>query len=829
MRRTLVAIMTICAALWLVSGLSPSTDRTEVRGKTPAAAIEWTAAIDISPTLSAYNIDARLATDASGQKAYVIWEESHAGPKKIHFATNESGSWETENISVMEIGEYPGPEINLDNDGNVLAVYQARINGNYELVFRQRKNGVWGEAENVTNTPLGGSQSASIMVDRETNDYYVLWQDDFQRPADDAIYWKCYVTYKNKGVGDWVFSGLLQEPTARCYFPVADIDAKGKIYVTFDNRAPGNAIIQFAQNPTPKNHKAWTSPINISDTTSLAFSYSKMAVDNAGNVYVVWTKKLQGSNSDIYFRKRVNGVWKDMENVSKTPAPSSEPTIAVNRTTGKVYIAWTEQNGTTREITEIYYRESEGSGWSAAKNMSQHAAAFSAYPSLYVDEVGGVHLVYTENKTGFYHIYYMMRRGEGLCFPPSDLAVESKATADPRKKTNTLTWKKNSLNKSLNLTNYKIYRKEKDTADTTYKLLATLGDNVFQYKDANLLGIQLYTYKATAVAKGNHESVGSVTADDQLVPPPFFPPTNLAVVSATGSGIYKKDNTLTWRKNSQNKPSEVTHYRIYRKKAEENDTAYIKAGEVTSSVFSFKDSDLVNDQRYTYVAVSYSVYGFESDGTAPVTDVAVFVTTYPPVSTVLSTHLDTTTGTKTNVLNWKEDARNRQLPIASVRIYRRSESESSFALAGAVDSDSRRFSDYSLTTGVKFVYKLVSVPEWNIESAPTSLLSEDRVFPPINILFQKIVSKYLLYQETINRLSWNKNALNEPVTVASYKIYRRRVEDKDSTIAVIATIDGAALEYLDRNLISGEKYVYRIRAVDDQGHESDSSPLYGED
>ena len=830
MKKAFAAAITIGAVLLLVAGFSLSTDRTALQGKAPAEAIEWTAAVDISPTLLNFNADARIVTNGSGLKAYVLWEESYGGPKKIHFATNESGAWAaTENITVLEVGEYPGPEINLDNDGNVLAVYQVRIEGNYELVFRQRKKGVWSQAENFTNTPYGGSQSASIMVNRTTNDFYVLWQDDYQRPSDDAVYWKLYLAYKAKGVGPWIFSGLLQEPTARCYFPVADIDAKGKIYTTFDNRASGKAVIQFAQNATPKIYTAWTSPMNVSDSTQLSFSYSKMACDDAGNVYVVWTQRVGAKdNIDVFFRKRINGAWRAIENVSNTAAPSTRPTIAVNRLTGKVHVAWTEQTGATAQVSEIFYRESAGAGWSAAKNMSK-TEAYSDYPTLVADQVGGVHLVYTDMKTGLFHIYYRMRRGEGLCYPPSNFAVDSKAAGDPRKKTNTLTWTKNPNNDSIALTNYKIYRKDKDAADSTYKLLATLDAKVYLYKDVDLVGVKRYTYKATAVAKGNHESVDFVTADDQLVPPPLFSPTNLAVASAIGDGIYKKDDTLTWKKNVLNKPSEVTHYRIYRKKAGEDDSTYIKAGEVASSFFSFKDSGLVNDQRYTYVVVSYSVYGQESDRAAPVTDVAVFATTYPPLAPALSTRLDTTTGTKTNVLTWRNDPRNNPLPIVSIRIYRRAESETAFALAGAVDAGIRRFSDYSLPTGVKYVYKMVSVPEWKVESAPTVLLSEDRVFPPANILFEKIVNGYLLYKETVNKLSWTENPLNDPITVASYKIFRRMASEKDTAFAVLATIDGAALEFLDRELAAGEKYVYRIRAVDSDGRESDNSAVFGED
>ncbi len=827
MKRTIVPALAICAALLLMAGFVLAKDQPAKSGKTVQAAADWTTAVDISPTLVGYNVDARLVTDPVGQKVYVVWPETHQ-TKRLYFVTNESGAWGTvQDISSYQIGEYPGPEINLDNDGNVLVASQARMStGNYEIVFKERKNGTWSPVENVSQTPTGGSQSASILVDRNTNDFYVIWQDDFERPSDDVAYWKGYLRYKIKGEGPWIYSGVIAEETGRCYFHIADMDAQGKAYVAFDNRATGNkAIVQFAQNPTPKDHTTWTRPINVSDFTYLYFSYPKMACDGSGNVYVVWTKQLDNGNIDIFFRKRINGVWTPNENLSDTQTVSYNPTIAVNKLTGQVCVAWAEQSGAN---SEIYYRESTATGWTDVRNMTKNAS-YSDYPALYVDLIGGVHLVYSDNLTGNYHVYYMHRAGEGGCFPPLNLTAVSKATAaDPRKKTNTLTWEKNPYNGKLTVTNYKIYRKKKDDPDTAYKLLTTLGNNVFQYQDADLLGVQQYTYRATTVVKGNHESEGSTPADDQFISPPFFPPTNLAVMSALGDGIYKKDDTLTWQKNAQNRASEVAKYRIYRKKVEEDDTAYVLAGEVAATVFSFKDVGLVNNQRYSYAAVSYSIYSHESLLSASVTDLAVFATTYPPVSPELSSRLDTTTSTKINTLRWLDNSQNQGLPIKSYRIYRKAESDSSYALAGTVGVETHRFNDFSLETSVKYVYKLTSVPDWDIESGPTSVLSEARVFPPENIVLQTVVNSFLLYQEKVNKLTWVLNALNDPVTVASYKIYRKKTGEDDSAYALVGTAGGASVEYLDRKLPLTDKYVYRITAVDSLGNESNASTGYGE-
>ncbi|MBN2207445.1 MAG: hypothetical protein JW742_08580 [Candidatus Aminicenantes bacterium] len=832
MKRTPFVILSIAAALLLVAGPSPSTDRAPDRRTPPLAAAAWSPLVNISPNLYNYNAEARVVTDASGLKAYVVWEESRGGPKKVHFTTNETGAWtSTENITVHELGEYPGPEIALDNNGNPLVVYQTRIGGNYEIVFRERLNGVWSEAVNASATPKGGSQSASILVDRATNDFYIIWQDDFERPQDAAVYWMGYLTYREKGVGSWIFSGVIAEPTHRCYFHVADIDAKGRTYTTFDNRSSvKGAVIQFAQNATPKNHKTWTRPSRVSDFTDLSFAYSKIAVDNEGNVYVVWTQNVEKNmvdNSEVFFRKRIKGVWRPVENLSNSSAPSTNPTVAVNKLTGQVHVAWSEQTGATEGVKEIFFRETAGAGWTTVRNMSQDAG-FSDYPSLFVDRVGGVHLVFTDDRTGSYQIYYTNRRGEGLCFPPVNLAAVSRTTEDPRKKTTTLTWEANPENDANSIINYRVYRKVLGAEDSTLKLLATLDDKVLQYKDENLVGVERFTYKVSAVAKGDHESVDFAVADDQFIHPPFFPPVDLAVVSDLGETISLKTNALTWQKDVRNRDDEIAKYRIYRKQAAEDDAAYVLAAEVDPTVFRFDDAGLVNSQQYAYLAASYSIYGYESERGAAVTDRTVFAVTYPPASPVLATEFDTAAGSKTNILTWRDDARNAGLPIVASRVYRRDEGAAAFAPVATVGVDTKRYGDYNLPTTAKYVYRLVSVPAWDIESAPTGELSEARVFPPISITFQKAVNSFLLHKEEVNRLAWARNPLNDATAVASYKIYRRNVADQESKLAVVATVEGSVFEYQDKKSSPADKFVYRIRAVDGAGNESAISALYGE-
>jgi hypothetical protein len=60
--------------------------------------------------------------------------------------------------------------------------------------------------------------------------------------------------------------------------------------------------------------------------------------------------------------------------------------------------------------------------------------------------------------------------------------------------------------------------------------------------------------------------------------------------------------------------------------------AFAFLGSVGPGVFSYRDRDLVNDQKYTYRMTTSSTFGNESDPTPSVTDKVVWPPIYPPVN-----------------------------------------------------------------------------------------------------------------------------------------------------------------------------------------------------
>lgn len=92
-------------------------------------------------------------------------------------------------------------------------------------------------------------------------------------------------------------------------------------------------------------------------------------------------------------------------------------------------------------------------------------------------------------------------------YPPSNVKLErvENNMIFYKEIVNKITWQANALNKTA-ITKYKIYRKAKGAADTTYQVAAELAGTVYQFLDRKLQNNQMFTYKVTAVNDKGKES-----------------------------------------------------------------------------------------------------------------------------------------------------------------------------------------------------------------------------------------------------------------------------------------------------------------------------------
>ena len=602
-------IVLICLSLAISSGTDGSLEKQSATYHSYAKAndSEWTEAVAISQG----NFDCsfpKVTADDSGY-AYAIWKQEEG--RMMRFTTNETGEWATpENITKSEVRLKEGawPELTLDTKGNVFIVYTAVTDGNYEIVCKRRKGQTWDPHENVSKTQAAGSVSATPMVDVRNNDYFVHWQDDIDRPDEGSVFWRTYVRYKEGGEGNrWTGAGAVGDASGRDYGPEATMDINGKMYAVWGSRHGGVSNVYFVENKTPKVNATWTNVLNLSGPTGTKDAEPQIACDNEGNVYVVWMQT-QGGNWEVFFRKRINGVWQNIENISNTSGVSELPTIAADRVTGKVYVAWHDN---TPGNWEIMFREFDGNEWKDIQNVTKTGST-SARADLFCDSGGGIHLVYLE-RIGHWSVHYKMREGvyDFPIYSPLNLELITHLNASTLKKINSLTWDENPDNERHAEFQHIIYRKEHGQADSQFESIATVPHTTLSYKDMGLPTDKKYFYRLTCLSKWDEESEEASNAVTENWIWPALDP--LLGTNYNRFLFYQeKINSITWSSNPLNDAITVGSYDIYRKLASQPDSEYILISSVGADVFLYRDSGLALDESFSYFIVIVDVDGIES-------------------------------------------------------------------------------------------------------------------------------------------------------------------------------------------------------------------------
>jgi len=164
-------------------------------------------------------------------------------------------------------------------------------------------------------------------------------------------------------------------------------------------------------------------------------------------------------------------------------------------------------------------------------------------------------------------------------------------------------------------------------------------------------------------------------------------------------------------------------------------------------------------------------------------------------------------------LAWESEAQS----AAGFDVFRRQAEEYGYAEAiRRVPGDARQYLDTTARYGKRYIYTVRTIASLEplIHSAAageTELDYEDRFPPPLPENF------VALGERSRVRLRWDPSAAGD---VAGYILYRRepRRDFHRLTEAPIAEV-----EYIDRGLVSGYSYDYRIQAVDRAGNESELS------
>ena len=231
----------------------------------------------------------------------------------------------------------------------------------------------------------------------------------------------------------WSALKRLTSNAGRSYHPAIAVDGSN-IYVVWFDYTPGNPEIFFKR--SRDGGVTWTADKRLTD--SEGFSSTPAIAVNGSNIYVVWWDyDYATGNSDIYFRRSVDGgsTWEAKMQLSKNAGFSSNPSIAVDGS--NIYVVWEDDSPGNREV---YLKRSVDGGvtWNANQRVTRNAGdAF--WPSIAVDGPN-IYVVWEDDTAGKPEIYFkrsvdggvtwtadkLLARNSGGSYLPTMAAVGSK-------------------------------------------------------------------------------------------------------------------------------------------------------------------------------------------------------------------------------------------------------------------------------------------------------------------------------------------------------------------------------------------------------------------
>jgi len=311
---------------------------------------------------------------------------------KIEYSTNGGASFTSITASTANDGAHPWnlPSsvssnclVKITNAAN--AAVNDMSNGTFSVVSMAGKRLTW---------TSGYSGAPAIAVDASGR-LHAVWQDN--TPGNYEIY---YRKSTNGGVS-WTTSKRLTWTSGYSGAPAIAVDASGNPHVVWHDNTSGNYEIYHKKSTT--GGVSWTTAKRFT-TTSGPSQNPDIAVDASGNPHVVWQDNTPG-NEEIYYRKSPDGgtTWAANKRLTWTSGGSGLPAVGAGPS-GRIHVTWRDY---TAGSYEIYYKKSTngGANWTANQRLTWNSGASDA-PAIGVSSAGNPHVVWRDNTSGNYEVYY---------------------------------------------------------------------------------------------------------------------------------------------------------------------------------------------------------------------------------------------------------------------------------------------------------------------------------------------------------------------------------------------------------------------------------------
>jgi len=357
----------------------------------------WTAAKRLTWT-SGDSYNSAVAID-SNDAIHVVWNDDSSGNDEIYYKSSKDGgtTWSyNKRLSWTSGFSYNWhPKIAIDASDVIHIVWRASRPDHTDIYYRRSQDGGtnWSTTKRLTWTS-GFSPSPDIAIG-SGDAVHVVWYDD--TPGNEEIYYKS----SPDGGTNWDPAKRLTWTSGRSYSPAIASNSSAMIHVVWPDGTPGNVEIYYKG--SDDGGTSWTTARRLTWTSDNSYSPA-IALDSGGSVQVVWYDDTPG-NYEIYHKRSTDGgtSWTAAKRLTWTADASEEPDMAID--SGDIIsVAWDDD---TPGLSEIYYKRSTDGGttWTSSKRLTW-TSGWSGYPAMATDSTDTVHVVWEDDTSGNYEIYY---------------------------------------------------------------------------------------------------------------------------------------------------------------------------------------------------------------------------------------------------------------------------------------------------------------------------------------------------------------------------------------------------------------------------------------
>lgn len=345
----------------------------------------WQGAETIQTDLTRNSDKARVVIDADGNIT-AVWIQENAGTYSLWSHRYETGSgWgSAELLETDDTGDANEPEIAIDGNGNVIAVWHQYDSVRHNVWTNRFEAGTWGVAALLESDNNTAVYPHVAMTD--SGDAMAIWvQSDGARSNAAGRYY-------DAGTDTWQAVTSLENGSGDVQSPRVAIDTDGNALAVW-YQSDGSVLDVMSNRYVPGS--GWGTAAAISTLNQNGY-YPQIAMTPDGDALAVWFQ-YDGTRYNVWANRYASGTgWGSAKLLETEETVGSDTASVVVDGNGNGVAVWVENDG-SGTLNLMANRYVAGTGWSAAEVIESSTEALNSGAALAVDGGGRITAVWTQS------------------------------------------------------------------------------------------------------------------------------------------------------------------------------------------------------------------------------------------------------------------------------------------------------------------------------------------------------------------------------------------------------------------------------------------------